>query len=109
MRGCSFYGTGLMQLGLRRDNEGELETTRWVTLVFVPVIPLSRWRVRYMGMASQLGPDNDESFVFRTGGAIATGPLRCDSDRSIRLVPVRDRGRSGHGMCLWHPAAGHEV
>ena len=64
MRGFSFYGTGLMQLGLRRDNEGELETTRWVTLVFVPVIPLSRWRVRSMGMASQLGPDNDESFVF---------------------------------------------
>ncbi len=31
-----------MQLGLRRDDEGELETTRWITLVFVPVIPLSR-------------------------------------------------------------------
>jgi hypothetical protein len=53
-----------MQLGLRHDEEGFLETTRWITLLFVPIVPLSRWRVRYAGTASQLGPDNDESFVF---------------------------------------------
>jgi hypothetical protein len=64
VRGWSFYGCGVMQLGLRRDDDDLLETTRWVTIFFVPVIPLSRWRVRYVGIARQVGPDNDESFVF---------------------------------------------
>ena len=64
MRGWSFYGCGVMQLGLRRDDDGALETTRWITLFFAPVVPLSRWRVRYIGIAPLVGPDNDESFAF---------------------------------------------
>jgi hypothetical protein len=64
MRGWSSYGCGLMQLGLRRGEEGILETTRWITLFFVPLVPLSRWRGRCLGTASQFGPDHDESFLF---------------------------------------------
>jgi hypothetical protein len=63
MRGWSVFGCGVMQLGLRRDHEGRLETTRWITLCYLPLLPLSRWRVRYAGMALPQ-PLEDESFVF---------------------------------------------
>src|SRR5262245_29046538 len=63
MRGRSVFGCGVMQLGLRRDREGGLETTRWVTLCYLPLLPLSRWRVRYAGLALPQ-PLEDESFVF---------------------------------------------
>jgi hypothetical protein len=63
MRGWSVFGCGVMQLGLRRDHEGGLETARWVTLCYLPLLPLSRWRVRPVGMALP-GPLEDVSFVF---------------------------------------------
>jgi hypothetical protein len=79
MRGWSVFGCGVMQLGLRRHHEGGLETTRWVTLCYLPLLPLSRWRVRYAGMALA-GPLEDLSFAFEplerlplaAGGALAT-------------------------------------
>jgi hypothetical protein len=75
MRGWSFYGCGVMQLGLRHDDKGLLETTRWITLFFVPIVPLSRWRVRYAGTARRFGPDNDESFVFHHIERLPLDPL----------------------------------
>jgi hypothetical protein len=63
MRGWSVFGCGVMQLGLRRDREGRLETTRWVTLCYLPLVPLSRWRVRSIGIALP-EPFEDESFIF---------------------------------------------
>src|SRR5262245_47635014 len=63
MRGFSVYGCGVMQLGLCRDEEGRLETTRWVTLFYLPLLPVARWRVRYVTMALP-GPKEDETFVF---------------------------------------------
>ena len=75
MQGYSAYGCGLMQLGLRWDDEDTLETTRWLTLFFMPIIPLSRWRVRYAGRAQQLGPDCDETFRFDRLGPLPLDPL----------------------------------
>src|SRR5581483_1477366 len=78
MRGCSVFGCGVMQLGLRRDHEGGLETTRWVTLCYLPLLPLSRWRVRYAGVALPQ-PLEDETFVFEPLGRLplrAAGVLR---------------------------------
>jgi hypothetical protein len=63
MRGWSVFGCGVMQLGLRRDRKGGLETTRWATLCYLPLLPLSRWRVRSAGLALPQ-PLEDESFVF---------------------------------------------
>jgi hypothetical protein len=58
-----------MQLGLRRDQEDGLETTRWVTLCYLPLVPLSRWRVRYLGLPLPQ-PLEDESFVFEPLGQL---------------------------------------
>lgn len=63
MRGFSIYGCGLMQLGLRRDADG-LEMTRWVTVLYLPLIPLSRWRVRPGGIVFPPEHHVDESFRF---------------------------------------------
>jgi hypothetical protein len=52
-----------MQLGLRRDADG-LETTRWLTLLYLPLIPLSRWRVRPAGVVFPVEYHVDESFRF---------------------------------------------
>jgi hypothetical protein len=72
MRGCSVFGCGVMQLGLRRDHAGGLETTRWATLCYLPLLPLSRWRVRYAGLALPQ-PLEDESFVFEPLGRLPLG------------------------------------
>src|SRR5262245_32274467 len=63
MRGFSVYGCGIMQLGLRRDDDGRLEMTRWVTLFYLPLLPLARWRVRYI-MTPLLSYKEDETFNF---------------------------------------------
>jgi hypothetical protein len=52
-----------MQLGLRRDSAGRLETTRWITFCYLPLLPLARWRVAYVGTVLP-GPWEDEPFVF---------------------------------------------
>jgi hypothetical protein len=77
VRGWSVFGCGVMQRGLRRDHAGGLEMTRWVTLGYLPLLPLSRWRVRYTGMALP-GPLEDPSFGFEALGRLpldATGVL----------------------------------
>ncbi|HEY1378962.1 MAG TPA: hypothetical protein VGF55_19325 [Gemmataceae bacterium] len=38
MRGWSVLGCGVMQLGLRHDRGGDLETTRWVTVCYLPLL-----------------------------------------------------------------------
>ena len=93
MRGWSFCGCGLMQLGLRWDDEGNLETTRWITLLFVPILPVSRWRVRYAGTAETLGPDDDESFLFE--------PIE-----RLSLDPSGVLGTALCGWCLFGVAVG---
>lgn len=63
MRGFSIYGCGPRQLGLRRDADG-LEMTRWLTVLYLPLIPLSRWRVRPAGVVFPVEYHVDESFRF---------------------------------------------
>jgi hypothetical protein len=52
-----------MLLGLRRDEVGRLETTRWLTLFYIPVLPLGRWRVEYLGTTGGEQQD-DETLLF---------------------------------------------
>jgi hypothetical protein len=63
MRGFSVYGCGLMQLGLRRAGDG-LEVTRWLTVLYLPLVPLSRWRVLPGGEVFPLEYHVDESLRF---------------------------------------------
>lgn len=63
LRGYSVHGCGVMLLGLRRDEGGGLETTRWLTLFYLPLLPLARWRVEYLGTTGGEHQD-DETFVF---------------------------------------------
>jgi hypothetical protein len=74
-----------MQLGLRRDASGALETTRWLTLFYLPLLPVSRWQVRYAGMAFPSGPDEDESFVFEP----------------VERLPLNFGGVLGTALCGW--------
>lgn len=41
----SFNGFGIMMLDYRPVGEGNYETTRWITACFLPLIPLSVWRI----------------------------------------------------------------
>ena len=63
LRGYSLYGCGVMLLGLRRDETGVLQTTRWLTFLYMPVLPFSRWRVEYVGREGGEYQD-DETLVF---------------------------------------------
>jgi hypothetical protein len=74
-----------MQLGLRRDREGGLETTRWVTLCYLPLLPLSRWRVRSAGMALPTAPLEDVSFVLEP----------------LERLPLRAAGVLRTACCGW--------
>src|SRR5262249_17878600 len=70
MRGWSVFGCGVMQLGLRRDRAGGLETTRWGTLCYLPLLPLSRWRGRYAGVSIRLALLEDVALVFEPLGRL---------------------------------------
>jgi hypothetical protein len=52
-----------MHLAPRRAPDGGLETTRWLTLCYVPLVPLSRWRVRVVGRVIPR-PREDGAFLF---------------------------------------------
>jgi len=79
VRGRSYYGCGIMHLAFRREANGALETTRWLTLCYLPLVPLSRWRVRFVGLVAPL-PREDEALLFEplerlclsAGAALAT-------------------------------------
>lgn len=42
----SFDGFGVMMLDYRPVEDGNFEATRWFTLCFVPIIPLSVWKIK---------------------------------------------------------------
>ncbi len=85
MRGWSVFGCGVMQLGLRRDHEGGLETTRWGTLCYLPLLPLSRWRARPAGVTLPTAPLEDESFVLEP----------------LERLPLRAAGVLRTAWCGW--------
>jgi hypothetical protein len=64
MRGYSVLGCGVMTLGHFRMEDGSLSTTLWVTFLYLPVIPLARWKVLYRGECSMMTPKEDPAFLF---------------------------------------------
>ena len=77
MRGWSVFGCGVMQRGLRRDRAGSLEMTRWVTLGYLPLLPLSRCPDHIdRGVSAPRALANSAS-ERRSGGPIQRGPPRC--------------------------------
>jgi hypothetical protein len=64
MEGNSILGCGLMTLSHHRLQDGSFEATLWVTVLYLPVLPLSRWKVKYFGEAFTWCPHNDPAFCF---------------------------------------------
>lgn len=48
MRGISVLGTGLRTMSYEREPPDEVILTSWVTLFFVPIIPIGRKKCRYV-------------------------------------------------------------
>jgi hypothetical protein len=46
------YGTGIALLDYRKVAENTYEATRWVTVLYVPIIPGPTWLVRPLGSAA---------------------------------------------------------
>lgn len=57
MRGYSVLGTGIRAMGFEPEPPNEVILTFWITLIFVPVIPIGRKRCRYVCDATPLGPE----------------------------------------------------
>lgn len=57
MRGYSVLGTGIRAMGYEPEPPNEVILTFWITLIFVPVIPIGRKRCRYICDSTPLGPD----------------------------------------------------
>src|SRR5262245_7685682 len=59
----SIYGTGATIHGIERTDDGRVEFTSWLSLLWVPVIPLASWSAIYAG---ERPPDGltDESHWF---------------------------------------------
>src|SRR5215469_15531888 len=46
----SIYGTGVSFYGCRRLEQDRYCVTRWLTILWLPVLPLSTWIIRPIGM-----------------------------------------------------------
>ena len=55
MNDFTFYGTGLRLYGMRPETDNTVVVTQWITLFFVPVIPLRRARCLFTGEHTGIG------------------------------------------------------
>lgn len=80
LRNASLYGCGLRVLGIHPLECREMRATLWLTLFYVPLLPLGTWRVIYAGEALAFVDGVDDVLLFRKierlpldfGGAITT-------------------------------------
>ena len=50
----SMYGTGATIHGIEHDLDGRVEFTVWLSVLWIPLVPISSWSARYAG---ELPPD----------------------------------------------------
>ena len=62
MRTFSIFGTGLRVYGLEAEPPDLVIVTQWITVFFVPVLPIRRLKCRYTG-ESEPGPHWEGGFV----------------------------------------------
>jgi hypothetical protein len=59
----SVYGTGAMLYGIVQRPDGRVEFTVWLSLFWMPLVPLSSWSARYVGEAVQAIPGESHWFA----------------------------------------------
>ncbi len=73
----SFWGTGLALVGYRRVATGRYEVMRWLSILFVPVLPLSTWLIEPVGAEGvNLGAVVGTKFRYRVLGRGRTSVRR---------------------------------
>ncbi len=65
LRNASLYGCGLRVLGIVPLGGGEMRATLWLTLIYVPLMPLGTWRVAYSGESQSFVDGVDDILLFR--------------------------------------------
>jgi hypothetical protein len=65
LRNASLYGCGLRVLGIVPLGSGEMQATLWLTLTYVPLLPLGTWRVTYAGESMAIAEGVDDILLFR--------------------------------------------
>src|SRR5262245_22319318 len=71
----SIYGTGVTLHGVTRAEGDRVEFTAWLSVFWVPLLPLSSWSGHYAGQAESLG-DLERSERFTDLHRIAHNPFR---------------------------------
>ena len=73
----SFMGTGAQLIGHRPVSPGVYEAQRWVTVLFVPVLPVDGWVIQPLALQGiNLGAVVGETFRFRVLGRVRVSPWR---------------------------------
>lgn len=66
IRPFTFYGTGLSLMSFRKEPGGTLNATLWLTVLFLPLIPISAWRIRPSGTSGmRIGAVVGDRFHFQ--------------------------------------------
>jgi hypothetical protein len=59
----SVYGTGALIYGIESDLDGRVEFTAWLSVLWVPLVPISSWSARYGGELHPDGLTDGHAFV----------------------------------------------
>jgi len=63
MNWFSVYGTGAMLYGIVQRPDGRVEFTVWLSLFWMPLVPLSSWSARYVGESVEAIPGESHWFA----------------------------------------------
>ena len=59
----SVYGTGATLHGIDRTPEGRVKFTVWLSVFWMPLIPISSWSAVYAGESTEWSPDETHCFI----------------------------------------------
>jgi hypothetical protein len=91
------WGTGITLLDYRPVGEGTYEATRWITVLYVPLVPGGTWVVRPRRMSSHVGPLIGNVYEFER---LATKPTPVA--RVIRMYALgTSLGLLAFGPLVW--------
>jgi hypothetical protein len=88
IRGYSIVGTGIRLGSFEREQSDALVATLWLTLFFVPVIPLRRVRCRYLGESKMTHPHDETSPCFEILDRLPLSPFAILATWVLALVSI---------------------
>jgi hypothetical protein len=87
IRGYSVLGTGIRLSSFEREQSDALVATLWFTVLFIPVIPLRRFRCRYLGV-SPITHQHDGSPCFAVLDRLPLSPFAILASYGLALVSI---------------------